>query len=116
MLFNEDYLRVSRPITTDGVNLKLKDGKVQYKVIHLPKTARKFLETQNANTPDNLKVKIELVPFVPYEPKPVPTVNAELEAKDKEIAELKELLNKKTVADLQKKSAKNEKTESTVLS
>lgn len=59
----ESYLRVLTPQTIDGVNLKYAEGgeRVLFKETHLPLTARKHLEAENANLPQQLKHKIEVV-------------------------------------------------------
>lgn len=62
MFFNGPYLRVLSPVTTNGVNLKIgEDDKVVYKEAHLPLSAKRELEKQNAKLADHLKKKIEVV-------------------------------------------------------
>lgn len=62
MFFNGPYLRVLSPATTNGVNLKIgDDDKVIYKEAHLPLTAKRSIEQQNAKLPDHLKKKVEVV-------------------------------------------------------
>lgn len=74
MFFNEDHLVVKKPITTDGVNLLIRDGRVKEKIIRLPKSAKPFLEKRNKVLPDNLKMKIQEVKG--YVPAPAaPTVD-----------------------------------------
>lgn len=107
MFFNEDYLRVSKPVTTDGVNLKLNpDGTRVMKVTHAPKSARKHLEVRNQSLPNNLKMVIEDVKFIPYEPKPVVQVSEEIAKANARIAELEAELSKKVVAEMNAKTAK----------
>lgn len=85
MFFNEDHLVVKKPITTDGVNLLIRDGKVEQKLIRLPKSAKPFLEKRNKVLPDNLKMEIQEVKG--YVPAPAPAVDvAALQA---ELAALK---------------------------
>lgn len=59
----ESYLRVRTPQTIDGVNLKYSDdgSRVLYKETHLPMTAKKHLEAENANLPQQLRHKLEVV-------------------------------------------------------
>lgn len=62
MFFKGTYLRVLKPRTTNGVNVKIgDDGRMEYKEVHLPLTAKKNLEIRNAKKPDHLKMKIEVV-------------------------------------------------------
>lgn len=98
--FSENHLRVSKPVTTDGVNLALdSEGKRKMKTVHLPKSAKPYIELRNKKLPDNLKIKIEEIPG--YTPAPV---NNEVEILKAKIAELEAEKNKKPV--------KNEKAES----
>jgi hypothetical protein len=61
-LHNKSYLRVRTPQTTDGVNLRYTaDERIDYKESHLPLTAKKHLEAENENLPNQLKHKIEVV-------------------------------------------------------
>lgn len=57
------YLRVLTPQTTDGTNLRYDESNERAikKETHLPLTARKFLEAENEQLPDQLKHKIEVV-------------------------------------------------------
>lgn len=70
-MFKGDYLRVLTPITSDGVQLAVVDGQVQYREDHLPLTARKTLERKNAKLPESLRKKIEVVSNAPYKPQEV---------------------------------------------
>lgn len=56
-----DYLRVSKPLTSDGVNLIVKDDKMQYKEVFLPLRSQKHIERKNERLGNNLKMKIEVV-------------------------------------------------------
>lgn len=62
-LLGKKYLRVLTPQTIDGTNLKYSDDgeRVLRKETHLPVTARKFLEAENANLPEQLRHRIEEV-------------------------------------------------------
>lgn len=63
--FDQDYLRVSKPITTDGINLALdNDGKRRMKIVHMPVTAEPYLKKRNEKLPDNLKLVIQKVQAV----------------------------------------------------
>lgn len=55
------YLRIKSPITTDGANILIVGDRVQYKETHLPMSAKKYMEAQNAKLPGNLKKIIEVV-------------------------------------------------------
>lgn len=77
--FDQDYLRVSKPITTDGLNLALdKDGKRRMKIIHMPLSAESYLKRRNEKLPDNLKLVIEKVEAVKTFQAPT-NANAEIE-------------------------------------
>lgn len=82
MFFNEDHLRITKPISVNGLSPKIVDGKVVNRIIHLPLNAEKGLREQNSRLPDGLKMKIEKIPG--YTPAQVEVVN-----NDREIAELK---------------------------
>lgn len=56
-----DYLRVSKPLTSDGINPIVKDDRIQYKETFLPIRAKDMLEKRNAKLPDARKLKIEVV-------------------------------------------------------
>lgn len=70
MFFNEKHIRVSKPITSNGINPIIDDrGQIKYKVTHLPFTAKKHLDQRNAKLPSHLKMKIEVIDFnAPVEP------------------------------------------------
>lgn len=77
--FNQSYLRVSKPVTTDGINLKLDDeGKRVMKITHMPLTAEPYLKKRNEKLPDNLKMIIERVEPPQYS-QPQAVVNTEVE-------------------------------------
>lgn len=82
MIFTEDHLRITKPISINGLAPKIVDGKVVNRIIHLPLTAEKGLNEQNRRLPDGLKMKIEKIPG--YTPKPAEVVN-----NNKEVEELK---------------------------
>lgn len=82
MFFNEDHLRITKPISINGLSPKIVDGKVINRVIHLPVTAERGLKEQNSRLPDGLKMKIEKIPG--WTPTPAEVVN-----NDKEIEQLK---------------------------
>lgn len=74
--FDQDHLRVLKPVTTDGLNLALdKEGKRRMKTVYMPLSAEPYLIKRNAKLPDNLKLVIERVQGIP----PTPTVNATAE-------------------------------------
>lgn len=61
-LFKGSHLRVLTPETVDGRTPKMdEDGRIIYKEMPLPLSARRDLETQNKDLPDILKKKIEVV-------------------------------------------------------
>lgn len=62
MFFNEDHLRITKPISINGMTPKIVDGKVVNRVIHLPLTAERGLKEENTRLPDGLKMKIERMP------------------------------------------------------
>lgn len=82
MFFTEDHLRITKPISVNGLSPKIVDGKVINRVIHLPVTAERGLKEQNSRLPDGLKMKIEKISG--YTPAPAEVIN-----NDKEIAALK---------------------------
>lgn len=59
--FKGDYLRVSTPVTTNGMVPKMVNGNVVYKESHLPVTALKHINKRNDKLPGHLKMKIERV-------------------------------------------------------
>lgn len=59
---SKKHLRVRTPRTTDGTQVLIEDGKVQYKTRFLPLSAKAELERQNAKLPKNLKLIIEEMP------------------------------------------------------
>lgn len=87
MFFTEDHLRITKPISINGLSPKIVDGKVINRIIHLPLTAEKGLKEQNSRLPDGLKMDIKRIPG--YTPLPAEVVN-----NDKEIADLKAELEK----------------------
>ena len=57
-----NYLRVLSPRTTNGTNPKIgPDGRIVYREDHLPLTAKRPLEAQNAKLPEHLRKIIEVV-------------------------------------------------------
>lgn len=82
MFFTEDHLRITKPISLNGLAPKIVDGKVINRIIHLPLGAERGLKEQNSRLPDGLKMKIEKIPG--YTPKPAEIVN-----NNKEVEELK---------------------------
>lgn len=62
MFYSQDHIRVTKPLTSNGLNPQVDgDGKIRTKIIHLPLTAKKYLEKKNASLPDHLKMKIEVI-------------------------------------------------------
>lgn len=55
------HLLVKKPITSNGVNLVMNGGQIQYResIVQLP--AKKDLEKINSKLPDHLKMIIEVV-------------------------------------------------------
>lgn len=62
--FDQPHLRVTKPITFNGVSpvIDHESGKVKSKIVHLPLAAEKGLLEQNNRLPDGLKMKIEKIP------------------------------------------------------
>lgn len=89
MFFTEDHLRITKPISINGLSPKIVDGKVVNRVIHLPLTAEKGLKEQNSRLPDGLKMDIKKIPG--YTPAPAEIVNndKEIEALKAELEQLK---------------------------
>lgn len=87
MFFTEDHLRITKPISINGLSPKIVDGKVINRIIHLPLTAEAGLREQNSRLPDGLKMKIERING--YKPTQLEVVN-----NNKEIDELKAELEK----------------------
>lgn len=71
--FDQDHLRITKPISINGLSPKIVDGKVVSRTIHLPLNAEKGLKEQNTRLPDGLKMSIEKIPG--YKPKPMEIVN-----------------------------------------
>lgn len=62
MFYNEDHLRVTKPLTSDGMTPLVDDeDRIQKKIVHLPLSAKKILEQQNERLPKHLRMKIEVV-------------------------------------------------------
>lgn len=62
MIFPKGTLRVVSPVTEDGSRPKYDEqGRQVYKETFLPKTAKRAMERQNANKPNHLKKKIEVL-------------------------------------------------------
>src|SRR5688572_27401411 len=59
--FKGKFLRVLTPRTTNGINLKMVDREIQYKEQHLPITALKPMQAQNARLPEHLRHILEIV-------------------------------------------------------
>ena len=59
--FSNDFLRITKPVTKDGVNLIYKDDKPVFKEHHAPIVAKTAFERRNKALPDHLKLKIEVV-------------------------------------------------------
>lgn len=89
--FDQDHLRITKPISINGLSPKIVDGKVSSRIIHLPLNAEKGLKEQNTRLPDGLKMKIEKIPG--YKPDPVEIINNnhEVEMLKAEIERLKSL-------------------------
>lgn len=51
------HLKVEVPITTNGIDVVMKDDAIQYKASFLPLTARKLLEKKNEKLPPFLRMK-----------------------------------------------------------
>jgi hypothetical protein len=82
------HLRVHRPVTSDGINPVIgTDGRPVQKIVHLPLTARQFIERKNTKLPQHLKVKIEEMPGMVHQPF-VDTEKEELKAQVKEFSGL----------------------------
>jgi len=83
--FSNDFLRITKPVTKDGVNLIYKDDKPVFKEHHAPIVAKGAFERRNKALPDHLKLRIEVVkgeavqrplPVVPTEPTVTLTTDA----------------------------------------
>lgn len=62
MVFKGNYLRVSTPVTIDGVTPQTdSNDRIVYKETFLPLTAEDALRKQNEKLPPILKKKIEVV-------------------------------------------------------
>lgn len=87
--FDQDHLRITKPISINGLSPKIVSGKVVSRTIHLPLNAEKGLKEQNSRLPDGLKMTIEKIPG--YTPKPAEIVNnnTEIELLKAEIERLK---------------------------
>lgn len=95
--FDQDYLRVLKPITTDGINLVFNaDGTKKVKVVHMPLSAEPYLKKVNEKKTDNLKLVIEKVQAKPFEAPANP--NAEIESLKKLLAQ-KEAENEKLLKE-----------------
>lgn len=87
--FNEDHLRITKPISINGVAPKIVDGKVVNRIIHLPLTAEKGLKESNSRLPEGLKMKIEKIPGYTPAPAVVETNNKEMEDLKAELEQLR---------------------------
>lgn len=59
---SQTHIRVSKPLTTDGLNPKVDDfGRIQYKTTHLPLTAKRQMEQISDRLPKHLKYRIEVI-------------------------------------------------------
>ena len=62
MVFKGNYLRVSTPVTIDGVTPQTDaDDRIVYKETFLPLSAEEHLRKQNEKLPPILKKKLEVV-------------------------------------------------------
>lgn len=62
MHLDQDHLRVTKPMTIDGINLKYDANKqLVTKTFLLPLTAKRPLEQQNLKLPHQLRLTIEVV-------------------------------------------------------
>lgn len=60
--FQTKHLRVEIPETIDGMNLKHnEEGKVPRKIVVLPMSAKRNIESNNAKKPTHLQAKITVV-------------------------------------------------------
>lgn len=113
MFYNQDHLRVQRPVTSDGIQLVIDEETNQplYKVSHLPITALKLLEDRNKTLPKNLKLKIEVIKGMTYQ-EPAPQQSETEQALLDKVAELEAKLaelSKQVVPPVEtKKTVKNE--------
>lgn len=63
------HIRVYRPVTSDGINPVIgTDGRPVQKIVHLPLTAKQFIEKKNLKLPQHLKVRIEEIPGMVHQP------------------------------------------------
>lgn len=108
MFFNEDHLRVTKPISVNGLSPKIVDGKVINRIIHLPLGAERGLKEQNNRLPDGLKMSIERIPG--YTPKPAEVVSndKEMEALKAELAQLKAVIGARKPTGRPKKIVQND--------
>lgn len=75
--FEGPHLRVLKPRTKNGLSPKIgHDGRIEYKEVLLPLSAKADQEQRNLKLPDALKMKIDVVgaqePITRPEPKPAP--------------------------------------------
>lgn len=107
---NHTYLRVLKPITTDGVNIDIDDqGQAKYKELELPLSAERQLQEVNSKLPKALKLRIERVTPNAIQ---VPVKKAEPTEEQKRIAALEaELEEMREFMRAQKAAAKPPVTE-----
>jgi hypothetical protein len=107
MFFNEDHLRITKPISINGMTPKIVDGKVVNRIIHLPLGAESGLREENNRLPDGLKMKIEKMPG--YTPPPQPSESDSLKIQLAELmaanAKLQKELTEKKVGRPKKETA-----------
>lgn len=61
-LFKGKHLRISTPITKDGMNLEYdKNMRVQYKITYLPFTALRVFSSNNAKKPEHIRSIIDII-------------------------------------------------------
>lgn len=62
MFFTEDHLRVTKTKTVDGINPQYDEqNRPVKKVVHLPLTAKKFIESQNEKLPTQIKMDVQVI-------------------------------------------------------
>lgn len=98
MFYDQDHLRVERPLTSDGLQLVIDEvtGKPKSKFYHLPLSAKPYLELRNTYLPKNLQQKITVIKGRPPGPSQEETLMKELAAQKAELEALKAQLSKKS--------------------
>lgn len=78
--FSQKHLRLEIPLTTDGMNLNYdENNQVRKKIVVLPYSAKRAIESNQAKKPAHLKAKITVVEGDKLPKQPVVKTDEEIE-------------------------------------